>query len=299
MFEKEYKELMEEVMPDEALVEQTVERYRETKRVFILPRGLKVAAVVFCVLLALAGGTVAVDAATDGAVRKFFGLSDSVAVGVDKIEIIQREKGRGENGLTVGVVNKDGEVSVVVKSDKDVPVFFCYLGVKGDALSGANFHHFSLTAPLEFCETREETAWTVYWYLKGLVRNSDEHLRGRFITELEEIKEEIGTGNDIKDGCALGVQFMLDDLYAKEGKNIEVLRMKVRDTGDTDGDGDCEELIGYAYVKVDTEAWEKETQETGKTEFEVEAMGGIPGTYLVTVKGYEYRNLYFDAVPVK
>jgi len=299
MFEKDYRELMEEVKPDDVLVEQAVERYREMKRVFVVPKGLKVAAVIFCVLLVLAGGTVAVDAATDGAVRKFFGLSDSVAVGVDKIEYIQSEKKRGENSLMVGVFNEGGEVSVVVKSDKDIPVFFCYLGVKGDALSGANFHHFSLTAPLEFCETKEDIAWTVYWYLKRMVRNSDEHLSGRFIKELKKIKEEIGTGNEIKDGCALGVQFILDDLYAKEGKNMEVLRLKVQDTGDADGDGDCEELRGYAYVKVDTKAWEKESGETGKMQFEVEAMGGIPGTYLVTVNGYEYQNLYFDAVPIE
>ena len=68
MFEQEYRELMEEVNPDDALVEQTVERYYETKRVFVMPRALKVAAVVFCVLIALAGGTVAVDAATNGSV---------------------------------------------------------------------------------------------------------------------------------------------------------------------------------------------------------------------------------------
>lgn len=301
MFEQEYRELMEEVRPDDALVEEMVEQHRRTKSSFVIPRGFKVATVIVCILIALAGGTVAVDAATDGAVRRFFGLNDSVAVGVDKIEYVLREKRRGEHGVTAGMYEKNGEVSVIVKSDKDIPVFFCYLGIKGDDMSGADFHHFSLIAPLEFSETKEDVAWTVYWYLKRMVRNNGgcEHLRKRFIAELEGIKEEIGTGTDIKDGCALGVQFILADLYAGEGTNMEVLRLKVQDTGDTDGDGDCEEVRGYAFVKVDTKAWEKEYAETGKTEFEVESMGGIPGNYLLTVKGYEYLNLFFDAVPVK
>ena len=30
----------------------------------------------------------------------------------------------------------------------------------------------------------------------------------------------------------------------------------------------------------------------------VEAMGGIPGKYLVTVKGYEFSTLYYSATPL-
>ena len=97
----------------------------------------------------------------------------------------------------------------------------------------------------------------------------------------------------------MGVQFVLDDLYANEGLNMELLRFQVPDTKDADGDGDTEEIRGYAYYKVDKDAWEKESAETGKMEFVVEAMGGIPGKYLVTVKGYEFSTLYYSATPLE
>ncbi len=299
MFEKEYKEFMEEVKPEEALVEKMIDRQHRTKRVVVMPKALKVAAVLLCVFLVLAGGTVAVDAATEGAVRRFFGLSDSVAVGVDEIEYVQREKKRGERGLTVGVVDKDGEVSVVVRSDKDIPVFFCYMGVEGNELSGANYHHLSVTVPLELYESKEDIAWMVYWHLRSIVNIcGGGYLREGIIAELEKVQKEIGTGNEIKDGCTMGVQFVLDDLYANEGLNMELLRFQVPDTKDADGDGDTEEIRGYAYYKVDKDAWEKESAETGKMEFVVEAMGGIPGKYLVTVKGYEFSTLYYSATPL-
>lgn len=51
--------------------------------------------------------------------------------------------------------------------------------------------------------------------------------------------------------------------------------------------GEQLEMIGDSYIKVDTDAWEKESEETGTMEFEVEAMGGVPRKYLVTVEAYK------------
>ncbi|MDD6034633.1 MAG: hypothetical protein PUC30_00315 [Lachnospiraceae bacterium] len=304
MLQEEYKSFMNEIKPEDGLVEAMVERQNRGRRGFALSKAMKVAVAVMCGLVVLAGGTVVVDAATGGAVRRLFGFQDSIAVGADEVKLIHREKKRGENSLVVGTrVDKDGKVFMIIKSDKDVPVFSCHIGIDGGELLDGNFYY-QLGYPLSYCEKKEDYAWTVYYILMGVVHvckeiRENEYMYEQFILELERIKTEIGTGDDLKDGCAMGVQYTIDELRANVGKNIEVLQFNVLDYEDEDGDGDCLETIGYSYARVDTAAWKKESEETGKMEFEVEAMGGIPGKYLVTVKGYGFQNLYFSAEPIK
>ena len=62
---------------------------------------------------------------------------------------------------------------------------------------------------------------------------------------------------------------------------------KLIESGRITVDGVRAEMIGGSYIKVDTEAWEKESEETGTMEFEVESMGGVPRKYLVTVEAYK------------
>ena len=64
MLEKDYKELMQEVKPDAALVERMVEQSVGRKCV-VLPKAMKAVAAVLCGLVVLAGGTVAAEAQED------------------------------------------------------------------------------------------------------------------------------------------------------------------------------------------------------------------------------------------
>lgn len=304
MFQDEYKDLMNEVKPDEVLVEAMVERQKQRK-VVLLPKAVKVAVAVLCGLIVLTGGTVAVDAATDGAVRKLFGFRDSVVAGADEVKLILREEKRGESSIMVGMrEGEDGKITTIVKSSQDVPVFTCYIGIEGREPSEDDFYHYQVGCPLYHCESKDDYAWAVYYILMTMISGNREiteydFMREGWINELERIKTEIGTGDDLRDGCAMGVQLAIDELKANTGRNIEILQLNVFDYEDADGDGECCDLRGYSYVRVDKEAWKKESEENGRMEFEVEAMGGIPGKYIITVKGYEFSNLYFDAEPVK
>ena len=80
-------------------------------------------------------------------------------------------------------------------------------------------------------------------------------MREGWINERERIKTEIGTGDNLRDGCAMGVQLAIDELKANTGRNIEILQLNVFDYEDADGDGECWDLRGYSYVRVDKEAW--------------------------------------------
>ncbi len=73
MLQEEYKSFMNEIKPEDGLVEAMVERQNRGRRGFALSKAMKVAVAVMCGLVVLAGGTVVVDAATGGAVRRLFG----------------------------------------------------------------------------------------------------------------------------------------------------------------------------------------------------------------------------------
>lgn len=250
---------------------------------FLPWRVARVAAAVLCGLIVLAGGTVAVDAATDGAVRKLFGFGDSIGIGADKTEFVQMEGDSNSRSLVVSaVIGAEGMGSTTISSTEDEPVFSCWINI-------SEWEHLQTVSSLGYCNTKEDYAWTVYERLETMVHayKEDEKKCAVIIKELERVKEEIGTGTELQDGCAMGVQFLIDDLYAKEGKNIKVLALIAIDYEDVDGDGVRAEAIGESYIKVDTDAWEKESEETGTMEFEVEAMGGVPRKYLVKVKEYK------------
>lgn len=256
---------------------------RQRRPAFLQWRAVRVAAAVLCGLIVLAGSTVAVDAATDGAIRKLFGFGDSVGIGAGQTEFVQMEKeGDSQHLLVSAVIGGEGKETTVISYTEDEPVFSCSIDISEQK-------HLQTVSSLGYCNTKEDYAWHVYARLESMVHEykEDEENCAVILKELERAKEEIGTGTELQDGCAMGVQFLIDDLKAKEGKNVRVLELMAIDYEDADGDGVRAEMIGDSYIKVDTDAWEKESEETGTMEFEVEAMGGVPRKYLVTVEAYK------------
>ena len=109
---------------------------------------------------------------------------------------------------------------------------------------------------------------------------------------MELVKLGIGTGTDLQDGSAMGVQLMIDDLTANTGRK-RVMEHTIMDTNDADGDGDVYEVLGLSFFDFDFDAMKLETEKTGNTEFIVEAIAGIPGKYHVKVEYYEPGLLYY------
>ena len=164
MLEQDYKEMMREVKPDAALVERMVEQSRERKCV-VLPKVMKVAAAVLCGLAVLAGGTVAVDAATDGAVRKLFGFQDSFGIGGDAVNITQRVPEEGEqewmSGISVGMtLGQNKETTIEIISSGDDPIFSWYFEL------GDGNHQFA--HKFEVSTSEEEYAWDLYARLNSV-----------------------------------------------------------------------------------------------------------------------------------
>lgn len=285
MLEQDYKELMNEVGPEEAMVEAMVERQKAGRRAAFFPRMMKTAAAVLCGLVVLAGGAVVADAATDGAVRKLFGLKDSVAIGTGGVEASFGED--VEDGEYIRLTDGDELNVKVVVGDDETTYFVCHLSSTKTTLQ--------MGFVLDEDDTEEDCAWAIYSFLHNHVssRRNDTEFCKSLIVDLEICKEQI-TGEDLfRNGCIMGIQMMIDDLSA--GKATEICSIPVLDYHDEDGDGDMFEYKGDSYVVIYPEDWKKETEENGTTEFVVEAQGGIPGTYLMKVTGYnplEYT--YFD-----
>lgn len=271
---------------------------QQRRPAFLQWRAVRVAAAVLCGLIVLAGSTVAVDAATDGAIRKLFGFGDSVGIGAGQMEFVQMEKegdSHSQHMVVSAVLGAEGQENTVISYTEDEPVFSCSISINEQ-------EHLQTVSSLGFCNTKEDYAWHVYAGLESLLHEykEDEEKCAVILKELERAKEEIGTGTELQDGCAMGVQFLIDDLKAKEGKNVRVLELMAIDYEDADGDGVRAEMIGDSYIKVDTDAWEKESEETGMMEFEVEAMGGVPRKYLVTVKAYKpYFSFSYTWIPAE
>ena len=106
------------------------------------------------------------------------------------------------------------------------------------------------------------------------------------VEELAQLKQEIGSGTDMQDGCAAGVQLMIDDLKSNYDGTESIVKIHAVDLKDEDGDGDRTEVVGLSLVRIDFNAWKEETERTGKTEFEVEAIAGVPGTYRFEMFSY-------------
>ena len=406
MFQKDYKEYMNMIKPDAYLVEAMVEEQSKSK-VGTPAKILKVAAAVFAGMFLLFGGTVAVDAATDGGIKKLLGIKDSIRTGevetefllvepteeqpygifmgnqiaedgtsttvikttddapiftcavvddegiwsfqiayqfmgdetkeevakkvywqftqmfknykiketmveeiVEQLEAAKQEIGKGtdlQDGCAMGmqlaiddlkageyvvpVKEKELEaeiVTAVIKELEEAPVFSCYFNMNDGNRS------FDISCSLKYCNTKEEIAWKVYVYLTRALEQcrTNNPLRKEVIGKLELVKQEIGTGTDLQDGSAMGVQLMIDDLTANTGRK-RVMEHAIMDTNDTDGDGDVYEVLGYSFFNFDFDAMKQVTEETGQKEFVVEAIAGIPGKYRVRVEYYEPGLLYY------
>ncbi len=292
MLEQDYKELMQDVKPDAVLVEKMVEQCRERKRV-VLPKAMKVAAAVLCGLVVLAGGTVAVDAATDGAVRRLFGLGESVVIGAEMVSV-SKERLEEDDWSQVNIrKDENGKMICEISSTSDAPIFAWYFEI-----GTTSYNQFQYT--FDRCNTEEDYAWSLYECLSRCF--SKRFRKGKsgheeFLSELERCVEQLDTENAFQRACAQGIQWFMDDL--KSEKKTKVLTIPVVDYYDTDGDGDFYEWIGDSYVVVYPEEWKKEYEENGTTEFIVEAKGGMLRTYLIEVKDFGswsaiYRDMSVD-----
>lgn len=408
MFKKEYKDYMNQIKPKVSLVEAMVEE--EKKSIYARPgRSLRVAAAVFFGVLLVGGGTVAVDAATNGGIQRLLGLKDSVGVGEKRAEfvLIDPTEEHPYGSILESKIAEDGTLITEIKSTDDVPVFTfnfaggegygdfvfacsfidcetkeefaekvyqyltlslkaykpnkaivkevieklemikqevgtgtamrdgCAMGVQlaiddlragkgvvtyegkkhevveeiviadikevdGASVFSCYFNmndgnaSFEIGCSLKYCKTKEEIAWKVYVEMMRAFEQcrTNNPLRKAVIEKLELVKQEIGTGTNLKDGAAMGVQFMIDDLIANTGR-LKVMEHIITDSDDVDGDGDLNEVLGLSFFNFDFEAMKQETEETGKREFVVEAIAGIPGKYRVKVEYYEPGLLYY------
>lgn len=215
-------------------------------------------------------------------------MQDGCAMGVQRaIEDLKAGKG------VVTVEEKEREVAEeIVTADitelDGAPVFSCYFNMNDGNRS------FGIGCSLKYCKTKEEIAWKVY---AELIRTfepcrTNSPLCKAVIEKLELVKQEIGTGTELQDGSAMGVQLMIDDLRANTGR-VRVVEHVITDRDDADGDGKRDEVLGLTFFHIDFDAMKQETEETGKKEFVVEAIAGIPGKCRVRVEYYEPELLYF------
>lgn len=283
MLEQDYKELMQEVRPDTALVEKMIEAQSQKKR-GLFPKAMKVAAAVLCGLVVLAGGTVAVDAATDGAVRKLFGFQDSFGIGGDAVNITRRVPSEGEqewmSGISVGMtLGQNKETTIEIVSSGDDPIFSWYFEL------GDGNHHFAHA--FQTCTSEEEYAWDLYARLNQVF--ADDYKKGTkqheaFLAELTKCKEQIGTETGFQKACVQGIQWFTDDLTA--GRNVVVESWPAYDPVNRTEDGDPVKL-GWSFYRFDLDEWKKETEVSGTMQFVVESCAGVENKMVYTVKSYE------------
>ena len=213
-------------------------------------------------------------------------LQDGCAMGV-QLAMDDLKSGK----YVVPVEEKELEeeiVTAVIKKLDEEPVFSCYFNMNDGNRS------FDISCSLRYCNTKEEIAWKVYVQLTRAFEQcgTNNPLRKAVIEKLKLVKQEIGTGTDLQDGSAMGVQFMIDDLTANTGR-VRVVEHVIMDTNDADGDGDVYEVLGLTFFYFDFDAMKQVTEETGQKEFVVEAIAGIPGKYRVRVEYYEPGLLYY------
>ncbi|MBQ8316226.1 MAG: hypothetical protein IJX95_10870, partial [Lachnospiraceae bacterium] len=243
-----------------------------------------VAAAVLCGLVVLAGGTVAVDAATDGAVRKLFGFQDSFGIGGDAVNITRRVPSEGEqewmSGISVGMtLGQNKETTIEIVSSGDDPIFSWYFEL------GDGNHHFAHA--FQTCTSEEEYAWDLYARLNQVY--ADDYKKGTkqheaFLAELTKCKEQIGTETGFQKACVQGIQWFTDDLTA--GRNVVVESWPAYDPVNRTEDGDLIKL-GWSFYRFDLDEWKKETEVSGTLQFVVESCAGVENKMVYTVKSYE------------
>lgn len=290
MFEKKYRELMLDVKPDEALVEAMVGQQSQSKKVIRFPRAVKEVAAVLCGLIVLAGGTVAVDAATGGAIRKYFITPASFKDGTYVTEFDEAQLTE-KNHYTKTWVDENGEeVVLYVLKNEESQIFELDLG----------FVRLSVELmPLEL-ETEDVYPWKVYHAMSNAILMSYEKNgweRGpkgdeKIARNLELNLEKIDRSTEFGEACALGVECVIEDF--RENRNCKVLALKIWD-GMYDEYG-REKILGFSYVRADLDEWKRETEENGTTEFIVEADGGVKKTYKIKVSSYSPFEYTYEPV---
>ncbi|MBQ8798785.1 MAG: hypothetical protein IJZ55_04380 [Lachnospiraceae bacterium] len=295
MLEQTYKEMMNGIKPDAALVEAMVERQSERKKGVFFLKPMKAAVAVLCGLMVLAGGTVAVDAATGGAVRKLFGFRDSVVNGVYEAEYVER-KLEYKNHYRMTLYDENGEKRAGFVSKQDTPVFSFRIEYK-------NVNTGNVFMPLTLHELESEDAytWRVYWLMNSLVKEA--LCQGRYeygsedyeglVDSIEAGLEEIDRSTELGELCALGIQYAIEDL--KENRNCRVLSFRILDKINWDEKGNYT-VQGFSYVKADLDEWMREAEENGTTEFTVEADGGVKKTYKIKVNSYSPFTYTYEPV---
>lgn len=293
MSEQDYKELMQEVRPDTALVEKMVEVQSRKKKV-LFPKVMKVAAAALCGLVMIAGSAVAVDAATGGgvvqAVRKYFITPASFRNGTYEAEY-DETKLTEKNHYTTTLRDENGEeVLVYVLKNEESQIFQFDFG----------FGRLSMEVmPLEL-ETEAMYPWKVYSavnnaILKVYEKNGwerDPVGDEKVVRNLEANLEKIDRSTEFGEACALGVEYVIEDF--RENRNCRVLALKIWD-GAYDEYG-REEILGTSYVKADLDEWKRETEEKGTTEFIAEADGGVKKTYKIKVSSYSPFEYTYEPV---
>ncbi len=310
MFKDEYQDYMSVVKPENSLVESMVElqRNQRSQRTVKPARAVRVAAAALCGLLVFSGGTIAVDAATGGGVQRLLGLKDSISVGEVKTEFVLTEteenydNSRNDSSVEMETetvhhhvnsmeskIDEEGNVTTVITSSDDAPVFHCYISSEDKKTT------FQCARSLKGCETAEDFALTVYFQLEQMFSSvkGNKKMCEWVVEELAQVKQEIGSGTQLQDGCSAGVQLMIDDINSYCGGNDTVVKVYVCDREDEDGDGDRTEWVGISLLKIDFEEWKKVTEETGKMEFEAEAIAGVPGTYRFDMISYGEELAYY------
>ena len=107
-------------------------------------------------------------------------------------------------------------------------------------------------------------------------------LRKAVLEKLELVKQEIGTGTDLQDGSAMGVQLMIDDLTANTGRK-QVVEHVITDSEDADGDDDCTEVLGLTFFFFDYLKKNGSLDDIWKV---------IQHTFLILKDWYENHELY-------
>lgn len=298
MLEQDYKELMNEIRPEEAMVEAMVDRQKAGRKVAFFPKMMKIAAAVLCSLVVLAGGVVAADAATDGAVRKLFGFKDSVSNGTMEAKFVER-KHAYKNHYSYTLYDENGEMIVHAGRKEDTPMFLF-----GFELSDEDASYLSVPLTRRELEPEDVYEWHVYYSIHSQVAflSGDyygyEYEKGtaeyeEMVQSIEDNLKEIDTSTELGKACARGIQRALEDF--KDDRNWKVLPFRIWDKVNLTDKGNWT-LRGISYVKVDTEEWMRETEETGRTEFIVEAIGGVKKTYKVKVKSYSPFEYTYEPV---
>ncbi len=289
MLEQDYKELMNEVKPEEAMVEAMVERQKAGRTFGFFPRMMKTAAAVLCGLVVLAGSVVVADAATDGAIRKLFGYKDSVSNGNMEAKYVERKLAY-KNHYTYTLYDENGEMELQSRRKDNIPMFLF-----GFALPDGDETYLSVPLVRHELEPEDVYEWHVYDSIHHVVASFSDDYYGcgyekgtaeyeAMVQSIEDNLKGIDTSTELGKACARGIQRALEDF--KDDRNWKVLQFRIWDKENLTDKGNWT-LRGISYIKVDLDEWMRETEETGRTEFIVEAIGGVEKTYKVQVSSYD------------